>query len=51
VADLEGLMAKWKFGTCTARDIASWVKIKNPHYSQAKGRQEQFPEFRHIELR
>jgi hypothetical protein len=35
----------------TAGDITSWVKIKNPHYSQAKGRHEQFTKFRHLELR
>ena len=50
-ADLEGLVAKWKFGTYAAGDITSWVKIKNPHYSQAKDRHEQFTKFRHLELR
>jgi ATP-dependent DNA ligase len=51
VADLEGLVAKWKFGTYTAGDITSWLKIKNPHYSQAEGRHEQFTKFRHLELK
>jgi bifunctional non-homologous end joining protein LigD len=50
-ADLEGLVTKWKFGAYTAGEITSWVKIKNPHYSQAKGRHEQFTKFRHLELR
>jgi hypothetical protein len=44
-------VAKWKFGTYTAGEITSWVKIKNPHYSQTKGRHEQFTKFPHLELR
>ena len=41
--DLEGIVAKWK----TARyrsDVApsSWIKIKNPEYSQARDRAELF---------
>jgi len=38
-ADLEGIVAKWKpapYGT----QPPSWIKIKNPRYSQAVGRRE-----------
>jgi bifunctional non-homologous end joining protein LigD len=49
-ADLEGLIAKWKFGTYTAGDITSWVKIKNPAYTQTRDRHEQFTRFRHLAL-
>jgi hypothetical protein len=44
-------VAKWKFGTYTAGDITSWLKIKNPHYSQAEGRHGQFTKFGHLELK
>jgi bifunctional non-homologous end joining protein LigD len=40
--DLEGIVAKWKHGTYMSGDVTSWVKIKNPAYSQAVGRWEQF---------
>ena len=40
--DLEGIVAKWKHGTYMSGDVTSWVKIKNPTYSQAVGRWEQF---------
>ena len=41
--DLEGIAGKWKFGTYRADGAqTSWVKIKNPDYSQAEGRHELF---------
>ena len=40
--DLEGIVAKWKHGTYLSGDQTSWIKIKNPEYSQAIGRWEQF---------
>lgn len=41
--DLEGIIGKWKFGTYRADGAkTSWVKIKNPTYSQAEGRRELF---------
>src|SRR5689334_14845773 len=41
--DLEGVVAKWSHGTyhCDGRGT-SWLKIKNPHYSQMEGRRELF---------
>jgi ATP-dependent DNA ligase len=39
--DLEGVIAKWAaapYGT----EPPSWIKIKNPTYSQAIGRRERF---------
>lgn len=41
--DLEGIVGKWKQGTY-GRDgtSTSWVKIKNPAYSQMEGRHELF---------
>jgi bifunctional non-homologous end joining protein LigD len=40
--DLEGVVAKWKRGAYMADDRTSWVKIKNPHYSQIVGREKMF---------
>jgi ATP-dependent DNA ligase len=41
--DLEGIVAKWKDGSYTADNRrSSWVKIKNPQYSQLEGREELF---------
>jgi ATP-dependent DNA ligase len=40
--DLEGIVAKWKHGAYVSGDRTSWVKIKNPTYSQAVGRWDQF---------
>jgi ATP-dependent DNA ligase len=37
--DLEGIVAKRKDGLYTPAET-SWVKIKNPHYSQTEGRHE-----------
>ena len=41
--DLEGIVAKWARGTyqCDGRGT-SWLKIKNPEYSQMEGRHELF---------
>jgi ATP-dependent DNA ligase len=41
--DLEGIVGKWKDGSYSqdARGT-SWVKIKNPTYSQIEGRHELF---------
>ena len=44
--DLEGIVAKWKnapYGMDGSR--TSWIKIKNPHHSQAEGRRELFEKF------
>jgi ATP-dependent DNA ligase len=40
--DLEGIVAKWKHGTYQADGLTSWLKVKNPTYSQAEGRHELF---------
>jgi bifunctional non-homologous end joining protein LigD len=40
--DLEGVVAKWKRGAYMADDRTSWVKIKNPRYSQIVGRERIF---------
>jgi ATP-dependent DNA ligase len=41
--DLEGIVAKWKVGEYIPSDRrSSWVKIKNPNYSQAEAREELF---------
>jgi len=41
--DLEGVVAKWKAGAYIADNRrSSWVKIKNPNYSQIVGREELF---------
>ena len=46
-SDLEGIVAKYKWGAYPADPtISSWVKIKNPAYSQAVGRHEQFTCYR-----
>jgi ATP-dependent DNA ligase len=41
--DLEGVVGKWSRGTyqCDGRGT-SWLKIKNPEYSQVEGRRELF---------
>jgi len=36
--DLEGIVAKWQHGPYAWGDVTSWVKIKNPTYSQIIGR-------------
>lgn len=40
--DLEGIVAKWAHGTYQRGLATSWLKIKNPHYSQLEGRRELF---------
>ena len=40
--DLEGIVAKWKRGAYRAAPLSSWVKVKNPTYTQAEGRRELF---------
>jgi bifunctional non-homologous end joining protein LigD len=49
--DLEGIVAKWKHGAYVGDEAAtSWVKIKNPAYSQSRGRHEQFTRVRSLSL-
>jgi bifunctional non-homologous end joining protein LigD len=41
--DLEGVVAKWKHGSYLPNSSATtWIKIKNPRYSQIDGRHEGF---------
>ena len=40
--DLEGIVAKRKDAPYSDERSAAWVKIKNPQYSQVRGRQELF---------
>jgi bifunctional non-homologous end joining protein LigD len=41
--DLEGVVAKWKHGSYLPNSNATtWIKIKNPAYSQIGGRDEKF---------
>ena len=41
--DLEGIVAKWKEAPYRAdAPLSSWLKIKNPDYSQARDRAELF---------
>ena len=40
--DLEGIVAKWAHGTYRTDGRTSWVKIRNPRYSQWTGRRELF---------
>jgi ATP-dependent DNA ligase len=41
--DLEGIVAKLKTAPYNAEaDQTTWIKIKNPNYSQAEGRHELF---------
>ncbi len=45
--DLEGVVGKWAGGTyVTGGRTTSWIKVKNPAYSQAEGRHELFAERR-----
>ena len=43
--DCEGIVGKYKRGTYTAAPT-SWVKILNPNYSQMRGRDEMFANFK-----
>jgi bifunctional non-homologous end joining protein LigD len=48
--DLEGIVAKQKFAPYTSdRQISTWYKIRNPHYSQMVGREKLFERDRHDE--
>lgn len=40
--DLEGIVAKWKYGLYDCNGVSSWVKIKNLAYTQIVGRDELF---------
>jgi ATP-dependent DNA ligase len=40
--DLEGVVAKWMIGTYTSGARTSWLKIRNPQYSQWENRRELF---------
>jgi ATP dependent DNA ligase-like protein len=44
--DLEGIVAKWTWGTYQTGRGTSWLKLKNPEYPQMAGRRELF-EARH----
>ena len=47
--DLEGVVGKWAHGTYqTDGRYTSWVKIKNPAYTQVEGRHEIFEPRRHL---
>lgn len=47
--DLEGVVGKWAHGTYqTDGRRTSWVKIKNPAYTQMEGRYELFEPRRHL---
>ena len=40
--ELEGVVAKWRGGTYQSGTRTSWLKIRNPEYSQWDGRRELF---------
>ena len=40
--DVEGIVAKWVPGLYDAHGVSSWIKIKNPAYTQIAGREELF---------
>ena len=40
--DLEGIVAKWAHGLYDTQGVSSWIKIKNPAYTQLAGRDELF---------
>lgn len=41
--DVEGIVAKHRDGRYVAeREVSTWVKVRNPNYSQVVGRDEQF---------
>ena len=51
LSDLEGIVAKYKWGAYWPDPgSSSWVKIKNPAYTQAVGRHEQFTRYRRFSL-
>lgn len=48
--DLEGIVAKYKFGAYGGEDaLSTWYKIRNRNYSQMVGRNELFERDRHKE--
>jgi hypothetical protein len=48
--DLEGIVAKHRLAPYrSTADAATWLKIRNPHYSQWAGRHELFERERHRE--
>jgi bifunctional non-homologous end joining protein LigD len=48
--DLEGIVAKQKFAPYTSdRQISTWYKTRNPHYSEMVGREKLFERDRHDE--
>jgi ATP-dependent DNA ligase len=49
--DLEGVVAKWRYGTYQTAGRTSWLKIKNATYTQAQGRDELFEKRRQAEGR
>jgi ATP-dependent DNA ligase len=40
--DLEGIVAKWRGGAYQSGPRTSWLKIRNPEYSQWENRRELF---------
>jgi len=40
--DLEGIVGKWAQGPYNTQGLSSWIKLKNPQYSQLAGREELF---------
>jgi hypothetical protein len=40
--DLEGIVAKWAYGTYKTDGRTSWLKVRNPRYSHWDGRREFF---------
>jgi hypothetical protein len=50
-SDLEGIVAKSKWGAYRPDPGSNiWIKIKNPPYSRAAGRHEQFTRYRRFSL-
>ncbi len=47
--DLEGIVAKWRYAPYLPEKQTSWLKIRNPNYSQWAGREEFFERERHRE--
>jgi bifunctional non-homologous end joining protein LigD len=47
--DMEGIVAKHAFGSYSVEQPTTWIKIKNPGYSQMQGREELFNRERHSE--
>jgi len=45
--DLEGITCKWRHGTYQSGPGTSWLKIRNPRYTQMEGRAELFESRQH----